>query len=105
MPRVKMLDTTSHRDYGPMKEGTVHEVSDEDAARLTRLGVAAKTTAKTTAETAAEEADQPLAAGPPAEEASLPDEAPRVPRQPVAMGREDVAGLTGERAERPKGAR
>lgn len=88
MPRVKMVDTTHHRDYGAMREGTVHEVSDEDADRLVRIGVAQKTTARTTAEV------ERLAAEPPAEEV-----APAPARQePIAMDRDDVAGLTGSDA-------
>lgn len=108
MARIKMLDTTRHKDYGAMLEGTVHEVDDADAERFVRLRLAQKTTAKTTAEVeearrAAEEGGaEPLAEGELELPARLDEEAP-APRAPASISRGDVAGLTGEAA--PRGAR
>lgn len=96
MARVKMLDTTHHRDYGPMREGTVHEVSDEDAARFVRMRLAAKTSAKTTADVRAEAEEADAGGAEEPGEATLGDEATAERAQPRAMGRDDVAGLTGE---------
>jgi hypothetical protein len=93
--RVRMLDTTRSSEYGEMREGTVHEVSDEDAARFKRMGIAAATTAKTTAELNAFAAEPAVEPAEPADEARLPDEMP-APLNTPSVGRGDVAGLTGE---------
>lgn len=98
MPRVKMTDTTHHRDYGAMPEGAVFEVSDEDAERLVRMRIATRTTAKATADVGAVEAENAQEAADETE-ARLPDETP-APLNTPAVGRGDVAGLTGEEPDR-----
>jgi hypothetical protein len=54
MARVKMKDTTAHADTGQLVAGEVYEVSDDLAAHLIDIGLAAKTTAQTSADRAAE---------------------------------------------------
>lgn len=87
MARIKMKDTTSTADTGPLRAGEVYEVGDEVASHLISVGLATKTTAQTTADREADLADT--------------GDTPSIEEQAAAAGTKPGDQATVDRTPRP----